>query len=280
MHGTRRQRVDGALRLAYRRDAQGSTRLSNLYQRAPCRALFPDTDAPEPTQAVLLTTSGGLTGGDRLRIEAEVGAGAQLTLTTQAAEKIYRALADEADTVIDVRLRVGTLAWAEWLAQETILFDRARLRRRLTIDIAADAHLLATESVVFGRRAMNEHCEHGLLRDVWRIRRDGRLAWADAQHLRGELRPLLSARFGFGGAAAGATLVCVGPRAASQLTMARRLLAEHQVEAAATVIDGILIVRLLAADALSLRAATVAITATLRAAVGDLPARLPRVWHC
>jgi urease accessory protein len=276
----RRQRVDGALRLAYRRDAQGVTRLADLYQRAPCRVLFPDVDYGEPPQAVILTTSGGLTGGDSLRIELEVGAGARASFSTQAAEKLYRAHADEADTTIDLQLRVGGDAWAEWLAQETILFDQARLRRRLSVDLAADARLLAVESVVFGRCAMNERFERGLLHDVWKIRRDGRLVWADAQHLAGDLRARLGARFAYGNAEGSATLVLAGPDAAGHLDMARGVLAQCGAAAAATVIDGILIVRLLARDALTLRGATIAITGALRAAAGGLSPRMPRVWYC
>lgn len=280
VHRVRRQRVDGALRLAYRRDGEGRTRLADLYQRAPCRVLFPDVDTGEPPQAVLLTTSGGLTGGDRLHIELEIDAGARATLGTQAAEKLYRAQDDEADTRIDVALRIGAGAWAEWLAQETILFDRARLRRSLRAELAVDAQLLAVESVVFGRRAMNENFEHGLLHDVWQIRRAGRLAWADVQHLTGDIRAQLGARFAYDHAGGSATVLLVGPDAATQLEKTRALLGELPLDAAATVVDGILIVRLLARDAQALRAATIAVTAMLRAAAGGLPARLPQVWYC
>lgn len=275
----RAQRVDGALRLAYRRDAAGVTRLADLYQRAPCRVLFPDAEAGEPCQAVLLTTSGGLTGGDRLKMQIEIGAGARATLSTQAAEKLYRAGDGDADTRIDVQLVVGAGAWAEWLAQETILFDHARLRRSFCAELAADAQLLAVESRVFGRGAMNERFEHGLLHEVCRIRRDGRLIWADAQHLAGDLRAVFAARFGFGGSAGSATVVYVAPRASRQLDAVRALLATQTVAAAATVIDEVLVVRLLSADVMALRGATIAVAAMLRAAAG-LAARLPQVWYC
>lgn len=275
-----RQRVDGALKLAWRRDAQGRTRLADLYQRAPCRALFPDLDEGEPPQAVLLTTSGGLTGGDRLQIEVEIGAGARASVTTQAAEKLYRALPGEADTRIDVRFAVGAQAWAEWLAQETILFDGARLRRLFSADLAADAQLLAVESAVFGRLAMDERFGHGLLHDGWRIRRSGRLVWADAQHLAGDLHVPMAARFAYAGACGSASVVYVGPQAGALLEGLRGLPATPGVESAATVLDGLLVVRLLGFDAQALRAATVAATAWLRAAAGGLAPRLPRVWHC
>lgn len=276
----RRQRVDGALTLAYRCDEHGRTRLADLYQRAPCRVLFPDVDDGEPPQAVLLTTSGGLTGGDRLGIEIDVGPAARATFSTQAAEKLYRAHDDDTDTRIDVTLRIGAGAWAEWLAQETILFDRARLRRRLCAELADGAQLLAVESIVFGRRAMDEHFERGLLHDIWQIRREGRLVWADAQHLAGDVRERLGARFAYDQAGGTATLILAGPGAATQLEYTRTLLGELTVDAAATLIDGILIVRLLARDAQALRTATIAIASMLRAAAAGLPARLPRVWYC
>jgi len=91
------QRVDGEARIAFRRRADGVVALADLYQRAPCRVLFPTTEAGEPVQAVLLTTSGGLTGGDRTRVSVSVEPGARATITTQAAEKIYRALPDTGD---------------------------------------------------------------------------------------------------------------------------------------------------------------------------------------
>ncbi|WP_245586113.1 urease accessory protein UreD [Solimonas soli] len=272
------QRVHGAAVLGYRRDEHGRTRLADLYQRAPCRLLFPDAEHDEPTQAVLLTTSGGLTGGDRLDFTLRVDDGARVVVSTQAAEKLYRALDEEADTRVDVHLRVGAGAWVEWLAQETILFDGARLRRRLDAELAPAARLLATESVVFGRRAMGEDWRRGLLHDAWRIRRDGRLIWADALHLAGDVAAARAAPFGFGDAGACATLLYAGDDAEAQLPLARALLADHP--GAATAFGGLLIARLLAADAAALRRSLIHLAGGLRQGIAGLPARLPRVWYC
>ena len=279
----RAQRVDGAARIAYACDAQQRSRLQDLYQRAPCRVLFPDVEPGEPPQAVLLTTSGGLTGGDRLALDIEIGAAARATLTTQAAEKLYRAADGEADTRIDVRLRAGSGAWLEWLAQETILFEHARLRRVVEADLAADAQLLAVESIVFGRSAMGEDFTQGQVHDAWRIRRGGRLVWADALRLGGDVGRLRAAPFAFGAARGTATLIYVGDAAAAQLDAVRRDLHETgtgAVRGGATVIDGVLLVRLLAADAGALRGAVMRIAGGLRARLAGLPARLPRVWEC
>ena len=274
------QRVDGEAQITFCRRADGATALADLFQRAPCRVLFPTTEADEPVQAVLLTTSGGLTGGDRTRVAISVESHARATLTTQAAEKIYRALPNTGDAVVQVEMRVGDGAWAEWLAQETIVFDGSRLRRLFTAEVAATGRLLAVESIVFGRTAMGEHFNSGVLHDAWRISRAGRLIWADALRLEGDLKRLRTAPFGFGTSVACATLVYVGADASQQLSEARRLLSGCPLPCGATSLDGIMLVRIMADDASELRTAVMNLIAGIRAAAASLPARLPRVWHC
>ena len=274
------QRVDGEARIAFRRDAAGKTVLADLYQRAPCRVLFPTTEVDEPLQSVLLTTSGGLTGGDRTRVGIEVRANAQATLTTQAAEKIYRALPDTGDALVRVDMRVSDGAWAEWLAQETIVFEGSRLRRLFAADVAATGRLLAVESIVFGRTAMGENFDSGLLHDAWRISRGGKLVWADALHLEGDVRSQRSAPWGFGANVACSTLIYAGADAPQQLLEARRLLDQCNLPCGATSLDGIMLVRIMAADAAELRAAVMNLIAGIRRSAASLPARLPRVWHC
>jgi len=274
------QRVDGEARIAFRRGADGRTALADLYQRAPCRVMFPATEPDEPVQAVLLTTSGGLTGGDRTRVAVEIAAHSRATLTTQAAEKIYRALPSTGDAIVQVEMQVGADAWAEWLAQETIVFEGSRLRRLFVADVAATARLLAVESIVFGRTAMGEHFDTGLLHDTWRIRRGGKLVWVDALHLEGEVRQLRGAPFGFGTSVACSTVLYVGADATQQLTEARRILSRCALPCGATSLDGIVVARIMAVDAAELRAVVMQLIAGLRSAAGSLPARLPRVWTC
>jgi urease accessory protein len=274
------QRVDGAVRIALRRNAAGKTVLADLYQRAPCRVLFPTTESDEPIQAVLLTTSGGLTGGDRTHIGIEAGANTQATVTTQAAEKIYRALPDTGDALVRVDMRVADGAWAEWLAQETIVFEGSRLRRLFAADVAATGRLLAVESIVFGRTAMGENFDTGFLHDAWRISRAGRLVWADALHLEGDVRSLRTSACGFGTNVACSTVLYAGADASQQLAEARRLLGECELACGATSLDGIMLVRIMATDAAELRAAVMSLIAGIRQNAAALPARLPRIWDC
>ncbi len=274
------QRVDGEARIAFRLGPHGRSVLADLYQRAPCRVLFPATEADEPVQSVLLTTSGGLTGGDRTRVGITIGANAHATVTTQAAERIYRALPSEGDAVIQVEMRVETGAWAEWLAQETIVFEGSRLRRSFAANVASTGRLLAVESLVFGRTAMGECFDTGLLHDSWRIERGAKLLWADALHLEGDVRKLREAPFGFGTSVACTTVLYVGSDAPRQLGVARQLLEHCGLQCGATSLDGIMLARIVADDAAALRATVMKLVAGLRKAAASLPERLPRVWHC
>ena len=219
-------------------------------------------------QAVFINTSGGVTGGDRLAYSASVGDGAKLTITTQAAERIYRATAEAAE--ISNTLHLGKATMLEWLPQETILFDGSNLHRRLEVDMVEDASLLAVETLVFGRKAMGETLQTAQLHDAWRIRRGGVLAYADTLRL---IAPVPNGVAGFGDNTALATLLYLAPDAEARLEQARALSGFDGVETAASAWNGILAVRFLAPDAEPLRRALISFLTGFRGRP------LPRVWH-
>jgi urease accessory protein len=256
----------------------GATRVAGLYQRAPLRVLLPEADDLGLKQAALLTTSGGLVGGDRLEIAVAGGEGTSALVTAQAAEKVYRSSGEPC--AVRVGLSAASGAWLEWLPQETILFDGARLKRLTRIEVAATARLLAGEMLVFGRRARGEELSYGLVHDAWEVRRDGRLVWADALRLAGDVAAVCRAPACLAGAAAVATVLFVGGSAAV-LDFARDLGgggSEAGLVFAATVVGGVLIGRWLAMDALGLRQAFGRFWAAFRSHVAGLPAVLPRLW--
>ena len=275
----RLERSDGALTLRLGRDRQGATRVVDLYQRDPCRALFPRGEAGDAFQAVLLTTSGGLAGGDRIATELAVGKKAAALVTTQAAEKIYRSRGET--TSLSVRISVADRAWLEWLPQETILFDGARFRRETEIALAPEARLLAAEIVVFGRTARGERIATGTFLDRWRIERDGRLIWADGLTLTNDPAAALAHPAGFAGAIAVATVIYAGPDAALHLAAARDALAAASAatRCGATVVNGLLLARFLGSDAQVLRNDLARLWCSLRQRAGNLPPRLPRTWY-
>jgi urease accessory protein len=261
-------------------DKAGESRLDHLYQHDPLRVLFPEPPRGEPPCAILVTTSGGLVGGDRLDISITAGPGTAVLAMAQAAEKVYRSAGP--DSQIDVRLSVGRDAWLEWLPQETILFDGARLRRRTAIELAAGAKILAGEILVFGRIASGERLSHGLVREEWNVRRDGRFVWADALHLEGDMEDIFADPVCFSGATTQATAIYADDNPVEYLDLARSLLAkadgDGDLRAAATVVNGVLVARWLGRDPARLRRAFGEFWAGFRHGCAGLPATLPRLW--
>jgi urease accessory protein len=182
--------------------------------------------------------------------------------------------------LIDVSLSVAAGGWLEYLPQDTILFEGARMRRRTAIERQGGARVLAGEILVFGRTARGESLSRGLIRDSWEVRREGRLAWADALHMDGELAALLADPACFAGAKACATLLYSADDAPEGLDAVRgELVALGDLKVAATVVNGQLVVRWIALDAQVLRPDYARIWAMMRHRIAGLPQALPRLWH-
>ncbi len=264
----RLQRASGECRVAFA-GRDGTTRLADLYQRDPCRVLFPDPEPGEPIQAVLVTTSGGVTDGDSLKVEIAAGRDTRSVVATQAAEKIYRAARSTEHCAVDVALTVGEGATLDWLPQETIVFQGARLKRRTVADVAAGGALLGCEMVVLGRAAAGERFQAGLLLDSWSVRRSGRLVWTDTLRVEGETQD----GAGFRDANALGTIIGIWDAPGPRFEQARALLeAVPDVRAGVTLVNGVMVARVLG-EATSVRRAVTRF-------LGDfLGRRLPRVWH-
>jgi len=260
------QRARGEARIVVRA-AETRTRLVTLFQEGAAKIRLPNTH-DRSLQAVLMNTAGGLTGGDQFRWQAEAGAGTHLVLTTPACERIYRSLGN--DAVVETRLTAAAGARIDWLPQETILFEGGRLNRRIEVDLAPGASLLAVESVLLGREAMGEAARGALLKDNWRIRRDGKLIHAEATRLSADPRERDNISL-LDGALAFATILYVGEDAPRRLDAVRALAADRGV--GASVVGERLIVRVLAPTGLALRRLIVPIIAGL-AGTGSLP----RLW--
>src|SRR5450432_79562 len=163
---------------------EGVTRRRHLHKSGSLRVRFPSPEA-EGLSAVFVNTAGGIAGGDRFDIDIATGEGSRLAVTTAAAEKIYRAQGPAAK--LNIALKAADGAHLCWLPQETILFDRARVSRRIDIELAESASLLLCEIVVFGRAAMGERMLGGEFVDRWRLWRGGRLVFAENIRLDGDI---------------------------------------------------------------------------------------------
>ncbi|WP_439575410.1 urease accessory protein UreD [Phreatobacter sp.] len=267
------ERAQGAARLVFARRGD-ATVLRQAYQEAAVRVLRPRVEPGEDIEAVLINTAGGITGGDRFSLDIALEPGTRATVTTQAAEKVYRSSGGIGTLTTAIRLDSG--AHLAWLPQETILFDGSALERRLDVAMAPDATLIAAESIVFGRIARGERVEAASLFDRWRIRRGGRLIFAEGLRLEGPVAHALLARAAGAGAVASALLLVVAPDAEPRLEGLREridTLAAEGVEIGASAFEGMLAVRLVGRDAFALRLALAALLEHLRGP-------LPRVWSC
>ncbi|MEK9673771.1 MAG: urease accessory protein UreD [Rhodospirillaceae bacterium] len=261
------QRARGLARL-HAKVSGGRTRIADLYQDGCAKVRLPRMHGGPSLEAVLLNTAGGLTGGDVFETDITADADTAVTVTTQACERVYRA-ADGAARVHN-RLSVGSGARVHWLPQETILFDGGRIGRHLDIDMAADAVVLAVEPLVLGRVSSGEELGAGLFTDCWRIRRAGRLVFADDTRLYGDIAGIAARPGALSGARAAAMVVMAAPDAEDRLPDARAIL--DRPGAGASAFDGILVCRLIAADSYELRR-TLAPLLTLLAG-----GPLPKVW--
>jgi urease accessory protein len=244
--GVTAQRARGTLDLATK--ARGETSAIDRLRTSGCvKALFPRRAVG--VEAIVINTSGGLTGGDQVSVAAKAGTGSHLTLTTQGAERVYRAAWDVAR--VDTRLKAEPGATVHWLPQELILFEGGRLRRRLHADLAADAELLLVEPVILGRSAMGERLRDVVFSDRIEIWREGVPLYLDALHLSGDVEAQMARAALAGGAGAMVSLIYVAADAQSHLAALRGLLPD--TGGVSLVRPDVLVLRLLAPDSLELR---------------------------
>jgi urease accessory protein len=245
--------------------SDGRSRRTKVYEDGSLRVRFPNS-AARALETVIVNTGGGMTGGDRFSVELDVGKDAELVAGTVAAEKIYRSTGPDAE--MSVHFKVGGGGRLAWLPQESILFDGARLSRHIDVDLEVGASLIMAEAVVFGRAAMGETMQGGLFADRWRVRRDGKLVFAENARLDGAIAEKLAASAVAARGIALAT-VLIAPGGEADLVAVRAL--EFVGEAGISAWNGIAVARLVARDGAVLRHDLIALLAALGQSV-------PRLW--
>ena len=261
----RLQRTSGEARLEVA-PLNSFTVLRRLYQEGAAKIRLPQ--ASGHCEAVLINTSGGLTGGDRLAWTIDVAAEGHLCVTTQAAEKLYRS-PDLQRATIDTKITLGAGARLDWLPQETILFDGSALRRTITADLAGTASLLMVEATIFGRTAMGETVRNAFFSDRWRIRREGGLIHAEDLSFAGDMAKLLGRTAIAGGASALAVVAFFSPEAETLIDPFHR---QHP-HVAVSAFNGKFLARFAAMDGYSLRKSLVPALEFLCAG-----RTLPKLW--
>ena len=243
----------------------GVTALERLWQEGCSKLRLPKHDGG--FEVVMINSSGGLTGGDRLHWDFQAGSGTTMTVTTQACEKVYAASAGVAEVRTALRVEAGSRL--NWLPQETILFNQSALSRTLEADLAPDSELLLCEPVLLGREAMSETVMNALFNDRWRIRRDAELIHAEQLSFgpdfsqTGQTAILNSAR-------AFASVLLIAPDAERHLEPARAIVGKS---GGVSFWNGKLLARLVAPDGYSLRHRLMPLLSLL-----NKRAALPKCW--
>jgi urease accessory protein len=271
------QRASGVARIVLA-GAKTGTRLVETYQKFPIRVLFPEIDGRPVKEAVIVNSSGGVAGGDRFEIEVVAMAGASVVVTSQAAEKIYRAIDEPAR--IATKLKVHGAAKLAWLPQETIVFNRARIRRQTEVDLCSEAELMALEWLVLGRAAHGEEVVSGLISDSWRVRRDGRLIWADGFHVRDGGFTQLHRKALMSNCKAIGTLIYFGPGIDARLQVLRDIASSLECQCAATAVGALIIVRVAAAASSDLRRGLQDLIDQFSRELAPGPFGVPKMWSC
>jgi len=271
------QRANGAGRVVLRGSEEGN-RIVDLFQSSPIRIMFPRGRASAIEEAVFVNTGGGIAGGDRLEYGVTALADASLAVTSQAAEKVYRALNEPAR--IATKLKACEAAKLAWLPQETILFNRARLSRETEIELVSGAELLAFEWLVLGRAAHGEEVIGGHINDSWRVRRDGRLIWADSFRAQDETFPHLRRKALLSNCKTIGTLIYFGPDLDRRLEFVRDIASSLDCHCAATSVGGLIVVRVAAEMALDLKLALCSFLQQFSDEVGPGPFAVPKMWSC
>lgn len=259
------QRAVGAVAADFRLVA-GRSRLQRLHQAGCLKLRFPRLPSAG-AEAVLINTSGGLTGGDRLDQRFAVAPGAHLTVTTQACERIYRASGGHAG--VETRIWIEKDAGFAWLPQETILFEAGAVRRSLGVEAEASSRFVLCESIILGRELMGETVESGLLHERWRVRIGGRLVFADDLRLSGAIAAATVGPASLAGNRALATVVAYAPYVEARLSAVRALVGDG---GGASLVGGLLVVRMLAPGGFALRKRLIPVLTALA------NAPVPLVW--
>jgi urease accessory protein len=249
--------------------ASGGSRRKRVHESGALRVRFPNTVDKGALEAVIVNTAGGMAGGDRFAVDVAVGPGARAVVTTAAAEKMYRSLGP--DSKIDIKLGVGAGGALAWVPQETIVFDGVRVRRTIEVELDRAGSLILAEAVVFGRSAMGETVRNGQFFDRWRVRVEGALVFAETVRLGDDIEARLARRAVAGGGLAVAS-VFKFPGDDAAVAAMRAIGETAASEIGVSAWNGLMLARLVAADAAALRRDLIAVVSAL----GGAP--LPRLW--
>lgn len=224
----------------------------------------------------VLHPPGGLAGGDQLELDVAVGAGAAALITMPASTKFYRSTGAASRLVNRIEVAAG--AALEWVPPETILFGGSQARIASAIDLDRESVFLGWEALALGRPLSGDEFATGRFEQRLECRIDGRpVLFERLAASAGDA--LLRADWGLGGHTVIATLLA-WPGDALLLAEARSALhSSRELGHGATLVDGLLVARLVGAGPEAIRDALAAVRRALAPVLMGRPTHVPRIWN-
>lgn len=273
--GTVQELWQARLALEYTRQG-GRTTLTGREHSGPLvvqKALYPEGEAV--CHGIVLHPPGGIAGGDALRLELKLGAGAAALLTTPGAGKWYKSAGRQASLAQEFELGRGAVL--EWLPQPSIVFDAARADARTAIRLDEDALYMGWEITCMGRTASGERFGSGELRQRTELWQQGRRLWCEYARLAGD-DPMLASAAGLNGGTVSATLIAAGREISKDLLEQCRGVAPGDGQAGVTALPRVLLARYLGASSEAAMHYFIALWQVLRPALAGRAAVAPRIW--
>lgn len=219
----------------------------------------------------LIHPPGGVVGGDRIDLDVRCPPQTDALITTPAAGKFYRS--DGRIAQQNIHLKVADGATLEWLPQETIIFDGAQVSSKTQVELFGSARFIGCETIIMGRPACSERFKQGQLRTRFEIRKDNQPLLLEQmlldQHMIGSVCGLQNHSL--------VAILLIFPATQQELQLARDIAGEQRWFGA-TLVDGLLICRLLDHQAEPVHHIFRAIWAAVRPIVLGRIACPPRIW--
>ncbi|MDD5580451.1 MAG: urease accessory protein UreD [Methylobacter sp.] len=250
---------------------QAITYLTDRYHHGPLLVQRPFYPEGPVCHVYLIHPPGGVVGGDELAIEVDCRQDSDVLITTPAAAKFYRSNGKTASQ--NVLLKVADEAMLEWMPQETLLFKGAEVASSLRVELAEKARFFGWEMVSFGRPACEEIFSTGSAQISIEIYRNNKPLVIERITVTIDM---LDSLCGLAGQALMASLF-VYPAGQSELEKARAI-ANHHRFFGATLINGVLVCRMLGEQAEPVRKVFTAIWEAIRPGLNNRRACIPRIW--
>ena len=174
-------KLSGHLRIVCSTDAEGRSHLSQQSFRAPLHLSKAYWDG-EILLVNVVNPTAGLFAGDEIEVDAHVGPGAKLLLTTPSASRAHAMPLGTAR--VNQRFLIEHGGWLEVWPELFIPQAGCRYQQRTEIDVAAGGELFFVETLSPGRVARGESFGFAELKWALDVRHDGVAVVRERFHLR------------------------------------------------------------------------------------------------